>query len=245
MKSMVWAFFIAFLGFKANASDIDKLKILADDYAPYSYSENGKVTGLAVDMLDAVLKKSGSTLTGNDIEIVPWANGLKQLGNGPNVVLFTITRTEARENMYKWVGPITASKQVVFAKKGSGVAINSYDDLKKYKIGVVRGELGEDLLEKNGVDKTSIDASSNSSANVKKFNAGRFDLLVGENTVIPYEYKRLGFDPSELEEVFTMSEAHFYYAFSKDVSDEVISSLQSALDELQKDGSVDAIKAKY
>jgi len=48
-------------------------------------------------------------------------------------MVFSTTRTESRENLFKWVGPIATATVGVIAKKDNYIKINSIDDLNKYK----------------------------------------------------------------------------------------------------------------
>ena len=62
---------------------------------------------------------------------MPWAQGYTMAQRQPNVALYSTTRTESRENLFKWVGPLATMKWVFFAKAGSGIKISSLDDAKK------------------------------------------------------------------------------------------------------------------
>ncbi|OEU71116.1 MAG: hypothetical protein BA863_09845 [Desulfovibrio sp. S3730MH75] len=65
------------------------------------------------------------------IKVMPWAQGYTMAQRQPNVALYSTTRTESRENLFKWVGPLATMKWVFFAKAGSGIKISSLDDAKK------------------------------------------------------------------------------------------------------------------
>lgn len=52
-----------------------------------------------------------------------------------DAVLFSTTRTEHREDLFKWVGPISDIKAVVLARVDSGIVIKEPIDMAKYRIG--------------------------------------------------------------------------------------------------------------
>ena len=51
--------------------------------------------------------------------------------NNPNVVLFSAERTEKREKLFQWVGPVGKNSAILYAKKGSGIRIKSLEEAKK------------------------------------------------------------------------------------------------------------------
>ncbi|OPZ77735.1 MAG: Arginine-binding extracellular protein ArtP precursor [Alphaproteobacteria bacterium ADurb.Bin438] len=228
-----------------KASEIDNLKLLTEDYPPFNYKEGSDMRGISVDILSEILKKAGSKLTVKDINLLPWANSYKKVQEEKDTMLFVMTRSEARENLFKWVGPVSPSRVVLFAKKGSGITINSYEDVKAHSVGAIRDDITEQLLVENGIDRTTLDLSSTTEAHIKKFNAGRFELLADAEIVGKWRYKSAGLSPDDLEVVFVMSVSQLYYALNKQTSDEVVGTLQKALDELKASGVVETINNKY
>jgi len=66
-----------------------------------------------------------------EIKSLPWKRAYRYLLEEPNVVLFTVTRTEERETLCNWVGPVASSQLVFFARKDSSLVINRLEDAKK------------------------------------------------------------------------------------------------------------------
>lgn len=221
------------------------ITVITENAPPLNYTvdgtETGEVTGMATDIVRAIMKKVGNEYP---IKVMPWARGYKMAQEGPRVALFATTRTEQRENLFKWVGPLAIKKWVFFAKKGSGVEINSLEDAKKVSsIGTYKDDAKEQMLIKEGF--TNLDSASNLGSNVKKLMAGRNDLWIAGETEGLLVAKQEGVDPAELESVYVVKEAKLYVAFSKDTSDEIVSAWQSAYDELKAEGVVDRIWAEY
>jgi polar amino acid transport system substrate-binding protein len=71
-----------------------------------------------------MLTIAGAKKSRADIKIWPWARGYETALKEKNTVLFSTTRTEARENLFKWVGPIMPSRIVLVAKKTEHQAKN-------------------------------------------------------------------------------------------------------------------------
>jgi ABC-type amino acid transport substrate-binding protein len=164
--------------------------------------------------------------------------------NKENQILFSMTRTQQRENLFKWVGPVAPNRWVFFAKKGSGIKISSLDDARKIgKIGTYRDDAAELFLKEQGF--TNIDSVINDYQNVLKLMAGRVDLwIVGELQGV-FKAKSKDVDPAQLEKVFDVQDTQLYIAFSRNTPDRAIQAWQKALDAIKADGTYDKILTKY
>ena len=100
-----------------SAQTVDDLTFITEDYPPFNFERDGKRQGIAVDALAEMLALAGARKTRADIKVWPWARGYETALKEKNTVLFSTTRTEAREGLFKWVGPIMPSRIVLVAKK--------------------------------------------------------------------------------------------------------------------------------
>lgn len=185
-------------------------------------------------------KRLGHT---GDIEVLSWARAYGLIQKKDGLILYSMTRTEQREDMFKWVGPVASNKWVLFAKKGSGVSVASLEDAKKVgKIGTYKDDAAETFLKDSGFN--NLDSVLNDEQNVPKLIAGRIDLwIVGELQGI-YKAKKKGVS-DQLEKVLDVKDTQLYIAFSKNTADDVIAKWQKALDDMKGDGTYDAIVKKY
>ena len=228
------------------ADIIPQFTIVTEDWEPYNFQKNGVVKGISVDMLVLMLKRAGSTQGRNDINICPWARAYKYIQEEPNTILFTTTRTRKREKMFKWVGPIIETEFLIYALKTRSIKINSFEDLRKYKIGTLRGDVTEDLLIKNaGMKISDFDPVATNIQNIKKLSLGRIDLIVHSKETTITTCRDAGLNPDEFESVFTLDRKSLYYAFHKETPDSVITIFQTAFDEIKKEGKLSEILRKY
>jgi polar amino acid transport system substrate-binding protein len=216
------------------------LKIMTEEYPPFNYTENGQLTGLATEVIQELAKKVGNPA---DIEVKPWARAYALIQKEDGLILYSMTRTESRENLFKWVGPVASNKWVFFTKKGSGISLTSLEDAKKVeKIGTYKDDAAEIFLKEQGF--TNLDSVVDDGLNVPKLMAGRVNLwVVGELQGI-YKAKLQGVG-DQLEKVMDVKDTQLYIAFSKNTPDEVIAKWQAALDAMKGDGSFDALVKKY
>lgn len=234
-------FTIFFLTSLASVASAETFTIMTEEYPPLNYTENGKLTGLSSDVVTEMLKRLGQQ---GSIKVLPWSRAYNLIQTKGNHVLFSMVRNEKRENIFKWVGPISSDKMVFFAKKGSDLTINSIDDAKKVKkIGTYKDSALEIFLKENGFK--NFESIIDDSANVKKLGAGRIDLWIANYLQGIQTTKKIAGDSSAVQEVFEIKTTEFYIAFSKSTPDDVIAKWQKVLDEIKNDGTFDNIKKKY
>ncbi|MBT8369695.1 MAG: transporter substrate-binding domain-containing protein, partial [Deltaproteobacteria bacterium] len=182
------------------------LTILTEEYPPLSFRQNGKITGSTVEVVQEIIRRLNQPA---EIKMMPWARGYHLLRTKPNVVLFTTNRTEARENLFHWVGPVAISTNSFYAKKGSKIQINSVEDAKQVgAIASYKDDAREQLLISQGF--TNLDSSNSPESNLKKLLSGRVDLWLYDTLGLPGVTKKLGADISELELVHAIDEAVLY-----------------------------------
>ncbi len=218
------------------------LDLMTEDYPPYNYqNENGKLEGISIDIVKEIIKKTGDA---NNIELLPWARSYKNIQDKKGQVLFVMTRTKERENLFKWVGPVAFNDWVLFASSDSNIHPTSLEDLKKsnYIIGAYKDDACELFLKTNGFK--NITSVSDDILNVKKLTNKRIDVwIVGEYQGI-IKAKRLGLH-NKIKKVFDVQRTELYIAFSKDVPDNVIAIWQKELDVLKANGVYQKIIDKY
>jgi len=143
------------------------------EYPPVCFTKDGKITGIATEIVQEAMKRLQVSY---DIKSLPWKRAYRYLLEEPNVMLFTVTRTEARENHFKWAGPVVNAPLVFFAGKDSPIEIKSLEDAKKVdRIGLVQGYSVEKHLRERGF--TNIDTMGASEKTNPKDNS---DLLISK-----------------------------------------------------------------
>ena len=229
----------------AAASQLDGVTYLTEQYPPYNYEENGQLKGISIDLIQKVFASTGAQKSVSDVHLVPWANGYAKAQSDANTCLFSTTRTESRESLFKWAGPIVNSEVVVLAKKGTGVAIASSADLSKYTLGVIRDDVGMQLLMEAGYPESQLDISSKLGSLLKKLSMGRIDGIAYDNAVSAYAIKQAGFSPADFTKAYVLKKSQLFYAFSKDTPDATVAELQKALDALDASGEHQKIIDTY
>lgn len=207
-----------------------QLNYLTEEWAPFNYQEGGKPAGIFVEILEAILRIMGVNRTRADVRIVPLADGFQQAQGNTSTVLFSIVRSPEREPLYKWAGPFTKSSFVVFAPLSRNITIASPEDLNRYRIGAVKSTIENDLLISQGVNASHIVNGLAPDELLQMLKGGQIDLWATGDLTGRYEMMNAGVNPDAYEIVYTLSENDFYYIFSRDVPDTLVSSFQHALE---------------
>lgn len=217
-----------------------ELTVYTEESPPINFTENGKVTGSATDIVREVLKRAGQP---DKIEVVNWTRGYKEVQEKANIALYSTTRNEKRESLFQWVGPVARKKWVLFAKKG-GPKIASLDDAKKVKaIGTYKDDAKEMFLKEKGF--TNLDSSAKDEANPKKLDAGKIDLWITGDSEGPAVAKAAGLDPAILEPALVVKTAELYIAVSKQTDAATVTALHTAYEAMKVDGTLDGIIKKW
>ncbi len=110
--------------------------------------KDGNIVGLSVDFVKEIQKRVGDD---TPIDILPGARLIKNSVERENYVIFSLSRTPAREDKYHWISLSMRKPLAMFVKKGSNLVINSLDDTRKVdSIGVMRSTVQHDFLTREG-----------------------------------------------------------------------------------------------
>ena len=149
----------------------ETIQIVTTDFPPYAYKKDGKMVGLATEVLQAILADLGMNIK---IRQYPWARAYKMATEEKNVLIYTLARTPVREGKFHFIGEV-APRVVYFFKLKSrnDIQIRSLKELKKYKIGVVNDFAMHKRLKALGFPK--IQTVTNDIQNIRKLFLGRID----------------------------------------------------------------------
>jgi polar amino acid transport system substrate-binding protein len=224
-----------------NISGASDLKMLTEEYPPVTFMKEGKVSGFVTDVVREIISRQGIRDT---IRVVSWEDAYREALSNPNVVLFSTERTEKREKLFQWVGPVGKNSSIFYAKKGSGMRINSLEEAKKVAaIATTTDWFTEQYLKSKGF--TNLVSSPLPVTNVKQLMDGEVQISIFTDITIPEIAKKAGYSLDALEPVFTVSNTYFYIAMSLGTPVERVKKWQTILDDLKSDGTFEKIYRNY
>jgi len=222
-----------------------KLQVLTEVWAPYNFIENDKPVGLSTELVKAVLQRANIDY---ELKILPWKRAYLYALNQPNTLIFTITKTRAREKIFKWIGPIYPRKAYFYKLKNrTDIKVKNFEDLKKYHIGVLDGgNTQASLIEKGFENNVNLFSVINAKQNILKLFKGRIDFTIGSDAKFIFQLKNSEFKFENLEKSILLSDEYSYYlAANINTPDDVVNKLQTALDQLISEGVRDDIWRKH
>lgn len=224
----------------------ERLYIFTENYPPYNASETGKgfahneddITGICADMVKAMLARADYDYV---MKMRDWSYAYNWIQERENHGLFCTARTDEREDVFQWVGPLASIKWTLFAAPDSDITLDSLDDAKDLRIAGYKGDVMSDYLVDQGFN---VVMGVSGDVNARRLVLGQADLWVTDGLVGPLvAEEKHGI--TGLKPVLVFRETPMYLAFSKSTDAAVIEDLQQALDESRETGEIDRIIAKY
>jgi len=225
----------------ANAGDI---KPITEEWAPYQMKIDGMLTGISVDIVREIQKRIGNK---QKIKIFPWNRGYNMTLKRQGYALFTAARTKDREKLFKWVGPLTQLKLVMFKLKLNKTIYKTAQDMKNAKsIAVTKNDAAQQILASQGYKNLQIKTGGSNQINLKKILNKKAELWPTGYYGGYYRIKQLGVqDKMTVVQAPPFLELPLAIAFNKKTPDEIINKWQKALDNIKADGTYDKILKKY
>jgi polar amino acid transport system substrate-binding protein len=157
----------------------------------------------------------------------------------PNVLIYLIARTPAREPLFKWVGELTRIEHRCYKlRERKDFVVRDLQDAKNYTVGVVRDDSRHQYLQAQGFKKMVVSAQ-----NVDNFRK----LLNRQVQLVPMPERDAALlcegahvDFASLEKIATLDalSTGLYIAYSRSTADDIVARTRAALDRLKADGMV-------
>lgn len=224
----------------------DTLTVLTEHWPPFNYKVDGEMTGFGTDVVKATLNHAGIDYhirSGVWEGVYDWA--LKE----NNVLIYTISRTPLREDLFEWIGPFADRQQnFIKLKSRNDIEIKSLEDAKQYRLGLQEEDaIAQDLF------SWGFDRNSENLVLVKKrvllfrmLFAGRIDLITGHDITVKYQLELEGLPYSDIEYVYPIDvEGAYYMALKKGSDPNLLARLRNSFAALEKSGEIAALRANY
>ncbi|MFZ6769371.1 substrate-binding periplasmic protein [Undibacterium sp. Di26W] len=246
--------FLSFLPALAAASLIslplfvlagEKIIVVTEEYPPYNYTEQGKLRGYSVQLAETLLTRAHFDY---QMQAYPWARAYQMAQTQPNVLIFSIVRQPERESQFQWIGTI-AKREAYLYKLASrtDIRVKTIEDVKRYKVGVNKADITEDILKQHGFEVgRNIDISPQDKSNISKLLLGRVDFIIGTELSIAYLCRQAGISPDKLERSILLADhGDYYLAMSRQTPATIVNTLRAELTTMKKNGELKRIASQY
>ncbi len=230
------------LGIPGEAAE-KTLRVATLEWEPYVGNEL-KDGGFTADIVTTVFQQAGYTV---HIDFMPWARVLSLVKHGKYDGGFPAYYSEERAKTYAMSDPFAQGPLVFYTLKSSDIPYTGLEDLKPYKIGIVRGYVNTPEFDE--ADYLKKDVADNDAQNLKKLLYNRIDLIVIDkltaqhiiNTTMPERGDELKAMEPPLEE----KSLHLLLSREKEGYEHILADFNQALEQLQADGTIKAILKKH
>jgi polar amino acid transport system substrate-binding protein len=223
------------------ASTAAELTVLTENLPNLNYIDNGKLVGYSVDVVKEIQRRTDSS---DEIKVLPWARAYNMALKDENTVLFSVTLTDERKDLFKWICPLITKRDILIALKDSDLSINNIEDAKRVdRIGTIRGDSKERLLLDLGF--RNLEPVSSEPQNLNKLMLGRIDLWVNKQPGLKATCEQAGIAYGLIKEVLHLRERDLCIAFSKGTLDSVVAAWQTAFEDMNKDGTIERMQSKW
>ncbi|MBN1455801.1 MAG: transporter substrate-binding domain-containing protein [Methanomicrobia archaeon] len=206
---------------------------LTEEFPPLNYNEDDELKGVAVDLLDAVFTRLNIRLTRADIRLVQWPEAYHAgLANNTTVV-FSMARVPEREELFQWAGPFVKDEIVLFGPRSRNITIATPADLKNYRIGAIANTSSIPLLLAQGVDDEQLVLGESATVLIAQLERGELDLWSTGELSGWYLIAKHAARPEDIERVYTLHTNEYYFAFSRDTPDTLVTAFQQALEDIR------------
>jgi polar amino acid transport system substrate-binding protein len=208
----------------------------------YSMLKDGKVAGPATEVVELTLKRAG--LVDYQIHLYPWARSYDMALKEPNVLIYLIARTPAREQQFKWAGEIMKMQYHFYKLKARNVVVRNLQDARNFNIGVLRDDVRHQYLKEKGF--TRLVVSAQQVDNFRKLLSGQVDLVPWPDDDAASLCKETQVSCENLEKSYTLDEMStgLYMAYSRSTPDAIVERTRDAFEKIRAAGIVKNIMEK-
>lgn len=240
------SFFIFLFSFNSSFGQTtfsSNLKFLTASEAPANYISNGKVKGISVDIVNAVIDDLGLS---SKIRLLPWARAFQTGKTTPNIVLFTAGKTKEREDLgFRFIGPIVSRNHAIMQLTTSQQRIDSLEQLKhsKLALGGILGDWRTIYLENQNI---TIDSTAKTMLhNFRKLKNRRLDFVIASDLELLGLKVQAGNEIPDVSFAYIFTNAPSYMMISSGTSDETYKALSNSFEKLQRNGTLIEIADKW
>jgi len=243
MYRLLLTFCFLLLSSLTQANETRTLRMVSNQWPPYVDSSLAE-QGLAIEIVTKALQKKGYQPT---LTIDNWPRALEGVAIGVFDATCAIWKTPEREQDLLFSEPYLKNKISFLKKKGLSIDYQQLSDLKGFIIGVLRSyAYNDEFTQSHGLMKVPENYVIQ---NLQKLNQGAIELTLGDELVINHALKQ--YLPKQMHTFEFLSPAlaykDLYFAVSKSNKNAqaIIDDFNTALKEMQQDGSYDQIISHY
>ncbi|MEH6650348.1 MAG: transporter substrate-binding domain-containing protein [Motiliproteus sp.] len=225
-----------------NTAYAEPLKLVAFQYPPLVYQQDGEIIGVAAELVRAVFNELGVQI---EIEMLPWARSLQYLQSGQADGVFTIFKNPHRQTFLLYPDePLIEQTISLYTFRDKPINFSGkLSDLAPYRMGLTRavsyGKRFDAAIEET---LTNLTVVNDEEAKFMLLAKGRVDVVVSSVGIADFYIDKLQLAnrisrvPTEIQRVPS------YVAFAKTPDNQLrVERFEQALRQLKLSGRYDQI----
>lgn len=226
------------------------LTIYTEEFPPFNYTQQGKITGVSSEVVKNVMAATGYHFK---IKALPWSESYKRAQSEKNTLIYSISRTKSREHLFKWIGvvaPTTYSVKALVSRKD--IKIKRLQDMKHYRIGTNVDDVMEHWLLHQGFQLSDFTRTTGKYSTLENFENllnNKIDVWPAPDAVAYYIARQQGHSNPDaiMKSVFKLQalSGGYYIAGGLNTPDNVIATITKALNDFKKTDKFFKILANY
>ncbi|WP_319371251.1 basic amino acid ABC transporter substrate-binding protein [uncultured Ilyobacter sp.] len=206
------------------------------EFPPFEYLEDGKITGFDMELIEEIAKESEMEIKIEDMSFDGLLPALQS--KKVDVVIAGMTANEERKKAVNFTSPYYTASQVIVVKKGDN-SINSFDDLKGKKVGVMLGFTGDLVVSE--IEGVTVERYNAAYSGIMALQSDKVDAVVLDS-----EPAKNYVDKNEGLEIAKADAAEEEYAIAVRKEDkELLEKLEVGLKAVKDKGVYEELLKKY
>lgn len=216
----------------SQAETPTELYLYTENYGRYNYSLNNRdfehwrddIGGTSTELVKAILAESGLQYR---MRLRTWRVGYERTLERPNYGLFSTARTESREELFHWIGPIAQYNWILFKYTGSDLNIERIEDLNGLRIGGYEDDAATLFLQELGY---SVSTLPNDSLNPQRLAQQQIDVWIASDASAYQLAEQAGYP--DIEPALIIRTVDMYLAMNPNTDPDRLRRLQQAYDRI-------------
>lgn len=172
MMSLIWPI----MGY----AETQKIILVSSEYPPYFGKQLANYGGLSEIIVEAYRRVDYEV----DIQFYPWVRAIRMATDGDCDGMFALWHTQEREQWAAFSDPLPSNELGFYKRKADQIHFTTFDELKPYRIGTVRGYANPPAFEQaTYLQKVEV---TKDIQNLKKLANHRIDLVLIDKGLAAY-----------------------------------------------------------
>jgi len=232
---------LACLSFTIKAQTVE---VLTEYLPPFQQqNDDGSLGGYATEVIHRLFE---ITQDKADIKVIPWARAYDRALNEKNILIYSISHTKKRHELFHWVGSLRYEQFHFWGLKTNfSQPISELPLLKNISVAATNEHNSEQYLTDHGF--SNVYRVVNNNQPIQMLYNHRVNMILGNSLIIKSQAIDLGFQESLLMPIASAPQLDnsLDIAFSKTSDIALVKRFQEAFKQLKESGELAEIKAKW